>query len=132
MRRGSAGSTVMALIAPESRRPIGFQVRPPSLLRYSPVPSYVMLPPPGFGSPVPTYSVPSGAVATAPMAWVQLSGHTEWNVSPASVLRHSPPLAAAAYRVSARFGSSARETIRPPMLVGPTPFQRPPTVGSSR
>ncbi len=66
MRRGSRGSTVIALMAPESRSPIRRQCLPPSPLRYRPVPSYVMLAPPGLGSPVPAYRAPSGPVRPRP------------------------------------------------------------------
>ncbi|MEV0113075.1 hypothetical protein AB0H77_07445 [Streptomyces sp. NPDC050844] len=69
-------------------------------------------------------------MATAPIDCVQSSGQADLKVCPASVLRQTPPLAAAAYSVSARFGSRARETMRPPMFVGPTDFHRPPVAGS--
>jgi len=120
IRFGSRGSIVIALIAPESRSPVNFQDAPLSRDTYIPVPSYVMLPPPGFGSPVPANTVPSGAVATAPIAWVLCAGQAGAKTCPASVLFHNPPLADAAYTTSRCCGSSARPTSRPPMLVGPT------------
>ena len=89
-----------------------------------------MLPPPGFTSPVPAYNVPSGPVATAPIACVDRSGQAAAKVLPASVLRQSPPLAAAAYIVSGARGSRASEVIRPPMLVGPISRQSGPATGS--
>jgi hypothetical protein len=120
----------MAPIAPESAKPSSRQVRPPSRLRYNPVPVYVRLPPPGLTSPVPTYTAPSGPVATAPIACVAPAGQAGWNVPPASRLTHRPPLAAAAYTVSRCRGSTATLVTRPPMLVGPSGRQPPPVLGS--
>ncbi len=54
-----------------------------------------MLPPPGFVSPVPTKSVPSGAIAIAPIEWVTSDGQTEVNVAPESVECQMPAVAVA-------------------------------------
>src|SRR5437899_12570394 len=79
-----------------------------------------MLPPPGLVSPVPAQTVPSDPTATAPIAWVLVTGHAEVNVLPASVVFQTPPPAVAAYTVPACAGSTARSAMRPPTSLGPS------------
>src|SRR5436190_7241019 len=78
-----------------------------------------MLPPPGPASPVPANRVPSEPMAIAPIGCGLASGQLEVNVVPPSTLFHTPPVAAATYRVFASLGSGATSRIRPPMFVGP-------------
>src|SRR2546421_12101245 len=100
--------------------PAGAQVLPPSVERNTPLPGNVTLPPPGLPSPVPANRVPPGVIARAPIDGVTVAGHARANVRPASVLRHTPPVAAPAYTVSGRTGSTTRSVTRPPTLAGPS------------
>src|SRR5947208_1063308 len=100
--------------------PAGCQVVPPSIERNTPLPGNVTLPPPGLPSPVPANRVPPGVIARAPIDGVTVAGHARANVRPASVLRHTPPVAAPAYTVSGRAGSTTRSVTRPPTLAGPS------------
>jgi hypothetical protein len=85
-----------------------------------PVPPNVMLPPPGLSSPVPAQIAPSLPMAIAPIDCDASSGHAFCSVAPASVVFHTPPVAAATYTVSGLSGSMARSASRPPMFVGPS------------
>jgi hypothetical protein len=60
-----------------------------------PDPPNVMLPPPGFSSPVPAHTVPSGPIAIAPIACALSSSQAFCSVAPPSVVFHTPPVAAA-------------------------------------
>src|SRR5215475_13888008 len=91
-----------------------------------PLPKNVRPPPDGFASPVPAHNVPSGPVASAPMAWLASLGQAGRHVIPASVLFHTPPPDTAVYSVSAWVGSTTRSTIRAPTFEGPTTLQEPP------
>src|SRR5215467_8735379 len=91
-----------------------------------PVPKNVRPPPDGFASPVPAHKVPSGPMASAPIACVALFGQAGCQVSPASVLFHTPPPDTAVYSVSAWVGSTTRSTLRAPTFDGPTVLHEPP------
>src|SRR4051794_6770528 len=78
-----------------------------------------MLPPPGLVSPVPAYTVPSGAAAIAPIEWVTSAGQVVVNVDPKSVECHTPAVEVATYRPPLFAGSIAASTTRPPTTFGP-------------
>src|SRR5438309_1317926 len=97
IRFGLVGSTASRPMRSLPVRPAGAQVVPPSVDRNTPLPGNVTLPPPGLPSPVPAYRVPLGVIARAPIDGVTVVGHALLKVRPASVLRHTPPVAAPAY-----------------------------------
>src|SRR5262249_20734358 len=120
IRFGLVGSMASRPIRSLPVSPAGVQVVPPSVDRNTPLPGNVTLPPPGFPSPVPAYRMPPEVIARAPIAGVIVAGRALLNVRRAWVLRHTPPVAAPAYRVSVGTGSPRRWVPRPPMLAGPS------------
>src|SRR5437763_9521294 len=120
IRLGLVGSMASRPVRSLPASPAGAQVVPPSVDRNTPLPGNVTPPPPGLPSPVPAYRVPLGVIARAPIDGVTVVGHALLKVRPASVLRHTPPVAAPAYTVSGRTGSTTRSVTRPPMLAGPS------------
>src|SRR5207302_10679391 len=96
IRFGLVGSTASRPMRSLPVRPAGAQVVPPSVDRNTPLPGNVTLPPPGVPSPVPAYRVPPEVIARAPIDGVTVAGQARAKVRPASVLRHTPPVAAPA------------------------------------
>ena len=74
-----------------------------------------------LASPVPTQTMSGfdGATATAPRLTVASRSKTGVQVVPLLVVFHRPPEAVATYRVAGRPSTTARSTMRPPMLPGP-------------
>src|SRR5947199_7216440 len=120
IRLGLVGSMASRPMRSLPASPADAQVVPPSVDRNTPLPGNVTLPPPGLPSPVPAYRVPLGVIARAPIDGVTVAGQALLKVRPASVLRHTPPVAAPAYTVSGRTGSTTRSVTRPPILAGPS------------
>src|SRR5579864_5668010 len=102
---------------------MNFQPRPPSSDRYTPSPQYVLCR--LLASPVPsqtTFGFPR-ATATAPIVIMALTwSNTGVHEVPPLVLLNKPPVALATYSASGAPASrpTAKSSIRPPVLAGPT------------
>src|SRR5438093_1883896 len=130
---GSVGCTTMRPIAWVFSRPIGFQVRPPSVLLKIPLPGESELR--ELGSPVPaqTWLVSDGAIASIPIETtpsLPFPPNTRRKVVPALMVFQTPPAAVATKQVREGRGLAVMSLIRPPMLAGPTFRQRRPAISA--
>src|SRR6266849_9989739 len=100
-------------------RPILFQVFPPSSDLYTPSPhdELCLL----FGSPVPTHTMDGseGAIAMSPIVDTPSLSNTGSHVVPLLVVFHTPPDAAPTNTIFGLLSTTAKSSIRPPMVAGP-------------
>src|ERR1041384_7686170 len=74
-----------------------------------------------FGSPVPTQTMlgSEGAMQMSPIDVDPCSSKIGSKVVPAFVVFHTPPVAAPTYNVDGLPSTTAKSSIRPPMIAGP-------------
>src|SRR6267143_1586532 len=100
--------------------PIFFHVFPPSSDLYAPSPHDELCR--LFGSPVPTHTIAGseGATVTSPMVETPSLSNTGSHVVPALVVFQTPPEAVPTYTVLGLDSTTAKSSIRPPMMAGPS------------
>src|SRR5713226_6328058 len=103
----------------DASRPILFQVFPPSSDLYTPSPhdELCLL----FGSPVPTHTMDGseGAIAMSPIVDTLSLSNTGSHVVPLLVVFHTPPEAVPTYTMFGLLSTTAKSSMRPPMIAGP-------------
>src|SRR5713226_1084957 len=104
----------------ESCRPMFVQVLPASEDLYTPLPHDELCR--LFGSPVPTHTIAGseGATVTSPMVETPSLSNTGSHVVPALVVFQTPPEAVPTYTVLGLDSTTAKSSIRPPMMAGPS------------
>src|SRR6266851_6272362 len=100
--------------------PIFFQVFPPSSDLYAPSPQEELCR--LFGSPVPTQTTEGseGARAMSPMVETLSLSNIGSQVVPLFVVFHTPPEAAPTYTMLGLLSTTAKSSIRPPIVAGPS------------
>src|SRR5216683_2957371 len=96
--------------------PIFFQVFPPSSDLYTPSPHDELCR--LFGSPVPTHRIDGseGAIAMSPIVDTLCLSNTGSHVVPLFVVFHSPPDAAPTYTTFGLLSTTAKSSMRPPIV----------------
>src|SRR5258707_12871775 len=101
-------------------RPIFFQVLPPSSDLYAPSPQEELCR--LFGSPVPTQTTEGseGAMAMSPMVETLSLSNIGSQVVPLFVVFHTPPEAVPTYTMLGLLSTTAKSSMRPPIVAGPS------------
>src|SRR6202040_2677494 len=99
--------------------PILFQVLPPSSDLYAPSPQEELCR--LFGSPVPTHTTDGsdGAIAMSPIVDTLSLSNTGSHVVPLFVVFHTPPEAVPTYTMFGLLSTTAKSSMRPPIVAGP-------------
>src|SRR5258708_4860922 len=99
--------------------PIFFQVFPPSSDLYAPSPQEELCR--LFGSPVPTHTTDGsdGAIAMSPIVETFSLSNIGSQVVPLFVVFHTPPEAVPTYTMFGLLSTTAKSSIRPPIVAGP-------------
>src|SRR6267378_173035 len=99
--------------------PIFFQVFPPSSDLYAPSPQEELCR--LFGSPVPTHSTDGsdGAIAMSPIVDTLSLSNTGSHVVPLLVVFQTPPEAVPTYTMFGLLSTTAKSSMRPPIVAGP-------------
>src|SRR5712671_6854488 len=99
--------------------PIFFQVFPPSSDLYAPSPQEELCR--LFGSPVPTHTTDGsdGAIAMSPIVDTLSLSNTGSHVVPLFVVFHTPPEAVPTYTMFGLLSTTAKSSMRPPIVAGP-------------
>src|SRR5437016_14341589 len=99
--------------------PIFFQVFPPSRDLYAPSPQEELCR--LFGSPVPTHTIDGsdGAIAMSPIVDTSSSSNIGSHVVPLLVVFQTPPEAVPTYTVFGLLSTTAKSSVRPPIVAGP-------------
>src|ERR1700730_5472780 len=99
--------------------PILFQVLPPSSDLYAPSPQEELCR--LFGSPVPTHTTEEsdGAIAMSPIVDTLSLSNIGSHVVPLFVVFHTPPHAVPTYTMFGLLSTTAKSSMRPPMIAGP-------------
>src|SRR5258708_3650565 len=99
--------------------PIFFQVFPPSSDLYAPSPQEELWR--LFGSPVPTHTIDGsdGAIAMSPIVETPSLSKIGSHVVPLLVVFHTPPEAVPTYTIFGLLSTTAKSSMRPPMVAGP-------------
>src|SRR5882757_3674398 len=100
--------------------PIFFQVFPPSSDLYAPSPQEELCR--LFGSPVPTHTTAGsdGAMAMSPMVETLSLSNIGSQVVPLFVVFHTPPEAVPTYTMLGLLSTTAKSSMRPPIVAGPS------------
>src|SRR6266403_1679039 len=100
--------------------PIFFQVLPPSSDLYAPSPQEELCR--LFGSPVPTHTTAGsdGAMAMSPMVETLSLSNIGSQVVPLFVVFHTPPEAVPTYTMLGLLSTTAKSSMRPPIVAGPS------------
>src|SRR6266853_449034 len=100
--------------------PIFFQVFPPSSDLYAPSPQEELCR--LFGSPVPTHTTAGsdGAMARSPMVETLSLSNIGSQVVPLFVVFHTPPEAVPTYTMLGLLSTTAKSSMRPPIVAGPS------------
>src|SRR5712692_9811037 len=100
--------------------PIFFQVFPPSSDLYAPSPQEELWR--LLGSPVPTHTTAGsdGAMAMSPMVDTPSLSNIGSQVVPLFVVFHKPPEAAPTYTMFGLLSTTAKSSMRPPIVAGPS------------
>src|SRR5229473_6070593 len=99
--------------------PIFFQVFPPSSDLYAPSPQEELCR--LFGSPVPTHTTEGsdGAIAMSPIVDTLSLSNIGSQVVPLFVVFHTPPAAVPTYTMFGLLSTTAKSSMRPPIVAGP-------------
>ncbi len=99
--------------------PIFFQVFPPSSDLYAPSPQEELCR--LFGSPVPTHTTDGsdGAIAMSPIVETFSLSNIGSQVVPLFVVFHTPPEAVPTYTMFGLLSTTAKSSMRPPIVAGP-------------
>src|SRR5467141_4093782 len=99
--------------------PIFFQVFPPSSDLYAPSPQEELCR--LFGSPVPTHTTEGsdGAIAMSPIVDTLSLSNIGSHVVPLFVVFHTPPDAVPTYTMFGLLSTTAKSSMRPPIVAGP-------------
>src|SRR6266576_707208 len=99
--------------------PIFFQVFPPSSDLYAPSPQEELCR--LFGSPVPTHTTEGsdGAIAMSPIVDTLSLSNIGSHVVPLLVVFHTPPEAVPTYTMFGLLSTTAKSSMRPPIVAGP-------------
>src|SRR6266481_3974281 len=100
--------------------PIFFQVLPPSTDLYAPSPQEELCR--LFGSPVPTQTTEGseGAIAMSPMVETLYLSNNGSQVVPLFGVFHTPPEAVPTYTMLGLLSTTAKSSMRPPIVAGPS------------
>src|SRR5258708_4309701 len=99
--------------------PIFFQVFPPSSDLYAPSPQEELWR--LLGSPVPTHTTEGsdGAIAMSPIVDTLSLSNIGSQVVPLFIVFHTPPAAVPTYTMFGLLSTTARSSMRPPIVAGP-------------
>src|SRR5256714_11643404 len=99
--------------------PMFFQVFPPSSDLYAPSPQEELCR--LFGSPVPTHTMDGseGAIAMSPIVETLSLSNIGSHVVPLFVVFHTPPEAVPTYTMFGLLSTTAKSSMRPPIVAGP-------------
>src|SRR5262245_49015715 len=103
----------------ESFNPIFVQVFPPSVDLYTPLPQDELWR--LFCSPVPTHTMSGleGAMVTSPIELCASLSKSGSHVVPLFMVFHNPPEAVATYMMCGLLSTTAKSSMRPPIIAGP-------------